>query len=334
MTAPLVDSRLRQPCGGCIVRPVTALWSRRPVRHVVFGLIPLLVVGPVLIILLAVHLADESAPVRAATSQATATVKRGGLGADHRGIELAWTDSGGTQHTTTVHSARPSTIAPGSQVIVRYQPGNPNTVFVTGDDTTSRLADLTFGIVLTVLIIAGVVALSAIHVARRRLAERRPATPLPVSYARSRFGITRRAWLLVEDAGRTWWVSVHWDPVLDTLGPGEKALVHGRPARDRVVTFEIDGMHVWQAGRHRFRPPRGDIDREGVDPERTDRVVGTDIPLIRQFRADAGLLAAAPILGLLWAYVDDGGKVSFLLATVLAGAALFWVPTVRGSDPT
>ena len=334
MTAPLVDSRLRRTSGRCIVRPVTALWRRRPFRHVVFGLIPLLVVGPVLIILLAVHLADESAPVRAATSQATATVKRSGLGSDHRGIELTWTDSGGTQHTSTVHSARPATIAPGSQVTVRYRPDDPGTIFVTGDDTTSRLADLTFGIVLSVLLVAGVVALSAIHVARRRIAERRPATLLPVSYARSRFGITRRAWLLVEDAGRTWWVSVHWDPVLDTLGPGEKALVHGRPARDRVVTFEIDGTHVWQAGRHRSRPPRGDVDREGVDPERTDRVVGTDIPLTKQFRADAGLLAAAPILGLLWAYVDDGGKVSFLLATLLTGAALFWVPTVRGSDPT
>ena len=142
----------------------------------VFGLIPLLVVGPVLIILLAVHLADESAPVRAATSHATATVKRSGLGDDHRGIELTWTDSGGTQHTSTVHSARPSTVAPGSQVTVRYQPDDPGTIFVTGDDTTSRLADLTFGILLSVLLVAGVVALSAIHVARRRIAERRPAT--------------------------------------------------------------------------------------------------------------------------------------------------------------
>jgi hypothetical protein len=334
MNAPLVDSRLRRPFRRCIVRPVTALWHRRPVRHVVFGLIPLLVVGPIVIILLAVRLADESAPVRAATARATATVKSSGLGDDRREIELTWTDSGGTQHTSTVHSARPSNIAPGSQVVVRYQPNDPTKVFVTGDDTTTRVADLIFGIVLSALLVLGVLALSAIHVARRRIAERRPATSMPVSYARSRFGITRRAWLPAEDAGQTWWVSVHWDPVLDTLGPGEKALVHGRPARDRVVTFDIEGTHVWQAGRRRSRPPRGDVDREGVDPERTDRVVGTDIPLTRQFRADAGLLAAAPIIGLLWAYVDDGGKVSFLLATVLAGAALFWVPTVRGSDPT
>jgi Protein of unknown function (DUF3592) len=313
---------------------VTALWHRRPVRHVVFGLIPLLVAGPIVIVLLAVRLADESAPVRAATGQATATVQRTGLGDDRRGIELTWTDATGARHTSTVHSASPSTVAVGSQVVLHYQPDDPDRVFVSGDDTTRRLTDLGFGILLSVLLVLGVVAAAAVHVARRRTAERRPATALPVTYARSRFGITRRAWLLVEDAGRTWWISVHWDPVLETLAPGEKALVHGRPVHHRVVTFDIGGTHVWQAGHRRTRPPRGDIDREGVDPERTDRVVGTDLPLTKQFRADAGLLAAAPILGLLWAYVDDGGKVSFLLATVLTGAALFWVPTVRGSDPT
>ena len=313
---------------------MTALWHRRPVRHVVFGLLPLLVVGPIVMILLAVRLAHDSAPVRAATGQATATVQRTGLGDDRREIELTWTDADGTSHTSTVHSGSPSGVAVGSHLVVHYQPDDPSQVFVTGDDATRRLTDLAFVILLSALLVLGVLAASSVHVARRRAAERKPPIPLPVSYARSRFGITRRAWLLVEDAGRTWWVSVHWDPVLETLGPGERALVHGRPAGDRVVTFDIGGTHVWQAGRRRPRPPRGDIDREGVDPERTDRVVGTDIALTRQFRADAGLLAAAPILGLLWAYVDNGGKVSFLLATILAGAALFWVPTVRGSDPT
>jgi hypothetical protein len=318
----------------CIVRPVKALWHRRPVRHVIFGLLPLLVVGPVVIILLAVHFADESAPVRAASSEATATVARAQLGEDKRGLMLTWTDANGTRHTSTVHTARPSNIAVGTQVTLRYQPNDPNQVFVTGDDTTSRLTDLSFGILLSVLLILAVLAASAVHVGRRLAAERRPATALPVSYVRSRFGITRRAWLLVEDSGHPWWVSVHWDPVLETLGPGETALVHGRPSQERVVTFDIDGTHVWQAGRRRPGPPRGEVDREGVDPRSTDRVVGTDVPLTRQVRADAGLLAAAPILGILWAYVDDGGKVSFLLATALAGAALFWVPSVRGSDPT
>jgi hypothetical protein len=313
---------------------VKALWHRRPIRHVIFGLVPLLVVGSVVIILLAVHFADESAPVRAATAQADATVTRTQLGEDKRGLEVTWTDTDGGRHTSTVHTARPSDVVVGSHVTVRYQPGDPDRVFVTGDDTTSRLTDLSFGILLAALLLLAVLAASAVHVARRLAAERRPATALPVTYARSRFGITRRAWLVVADDGHTWWVPVHWDPVLETLGPGETALVHGRPARDRVVTVDIDGTQVWQAGRRRAAPPRGEVDREGVDPRSTDRMVGTDVPLTRQFRADAGLLAAAPILGVLWAYVDDGGKVSFLLATALAGAALFWVPTVRGSDPT
>jgi hypothetical protein len=313
---------------------VKALWRRRPVRHVVFGLLPLLVVGPVVIVLLLVHFADESAPVRAATAQATATVQRTGVGDDGRGVELRWTDASGAEHTSVVRTTSSSTAAVGSQVTLRYQPDDPSRVFVTGDETTARLTDLSFGILLSTLLVLAVLAASAVHVARRRSAERRPATSLPVSYARSRFGITRRAWLLTEESGHSWWIPVHWDPVLETLGPGETALVHGRPSQDRVVTFDIDGTHVWQAGRRRPGPPRGEIDREGVAPERTDRVVGTDVPLVRQFRADAGLLAAAPILGLLWAYVDDGGKVSFLLATALTGAALFWVPTVRGSDPT
>jgi hypothetical protein len=329
-----VDSRLRRIAGHCIVRPVTALLRRRPVRHVVFGLLPILVVGPVVAILLAVRFADESAPVRAATGEATATVQRTGLGSDGRGLELTWTDADGTQHTSTVHTPRPSTIASGSKITLRYPPNDPSRVFVTGDDTTARLTDLTFGILLTTLLTLALAAATAVHVVRRLAAERRPSTSLPVTYTRSRFGILRRAWLQVDDGGQTWWVSVHWDPVLETLGPGDTALVHGRPSRNRVVTVDIAGTQVWQAGGRRARPPRGEIDRAGVDPESTDRVVGTDLPLTRQFRADAGLLAAAPILGVLWAYVDDAGDAGFLLATVLSGAALFWVPTVRGSDPT
>jgi hypothetical protein len=313
---------------------VKALWRRRPVRHVVFGLLPLLVVGPVVIIVLAFRLAADSAPLRAATATATATVERTRQGEDERELQVSWVDGAGTKRTSTVRTNRPSDIPVGAQLTVRYQPGDPSRVFVTGDETTGRLTDLSFGILLSALLTGAVLVASAVHVARRRAAERRPATSLPVSYARSRFGLNRRSWLLVEEAGRTWWVSVHWDPVLETLGPGETALVHGRPARDRVLTFDIDGTHVWQAGRRRLGPPRGEIDREGVDPESTDRVVGTDVPLTRQFRADAGLLAAAPILGILWAYVDDGGRESFVLATALAGAALFWIPSVRGSDPT
>ena len=318
----------------CIVRPVKALWRRRPVRHVIFGLVPLLVTGPVVIILLAVRLADESGPVRAATASATGAVQRSGFETTVSELEIAWTDDAGTRHTSTVHTARPNNVPVGSQVAVRYKPGDPGQIFVTGDDVTSRLTDLGFGILLAALLAAGVVAAGAVHIARRLAAERRPATSLPVSYARSRFGLNRRSWLLVEEAGQTWWVSVHWDPVLETLGPGEpQRCTAGRPGTGWSPSTSTAPGSGRPAGAG-SPPPRGEIDRQGVEPGEHRPGRGHRRAADEQFRADTGLVIAAPILGILWAYVDDGGKASFLLATVLSGAALFWVPTVRGSDPT
>ncbi len=56
--------------------------------------------------------------------------------------------------------------------------------------------------------------------------------------------------------------------------------------------------------------------------------------MARQARGDAALLLAAPIMGLLWAYIDGLGSVGFGLSTALFAALLFWVPTVYGSDPS
>jgi len=309
---------------------VKALWRRRAVRHVLLGLLPLLVAGSAVIAVLAVRLAETAGPVRDATARATATVQRTGFGPDERDIEVAWTDDTGTARKATVRAARASDVPVGARIMVRYRPGDPGRVFVTGDETSARLSDLTFGIGLAGFLIIGVLAASAVHIARRLAAERQPGTSLPATYARSRRGLLRRSWLVVEEGGQSWWVSVHWDPVLERLRPATPVTVHGRPSRDRVVVADIEGTPVWQAGRRRLTPPRGEVDQDAADrgPARGD------LPLSRQFRADAGLLAAAPLLGLLWAYVDDGGRMSWLLATTIAGAVLFWLPTVRGSDPT
>lgn len=316
---------------------MNALWHRRAVRHPVVGLLPLLVLGPVVVVVLAIRLAEVSGPVRDATARATATVQRTGLGPDGRDLEVSWTDDAGTARTSTVRAARASDVPAGAQIVLRYQPGDPGRVFVTGDETSARVSDLIFGIVVAGLLTVGAVVASAVHVARRLAAERRPATPRPVSYARSRLGLTRRSWLVVEDAGRSWWVSVHWEPALEELAPGTLVPVHGRPSRDRVIVAEVAGTPVWQAGRRRSGPPRGEVHEDGTDQDRADqagRAGARDVPLTRHFRADAALVAGAPILGLLWAYVDDGGRLSWLVATLLSGAALLWLPTVRGSDPT
>lgn len=308
-----------------------ALWRRRAVRHLVFGLLPLLVVGPVMIAVLAARLADVSGPVRDATARATATVQRTGLGPDQRDLEVTWPDDTGTMRTSTILTARNGDVPVGARIVVRYRPGDPSRVFVPGDERSARVGDLTFGIVIGGLLTVGILVLSGVHVGRRLAAERRPVTSLPATYVRSRHGLARRSWLLLEDGGRTWWVSVHWEPVLDRLAPGTPVAVHGLPSRDRVVVADIDGTHVWQAARRRLATPRGELE-ENVDAGAESAPAPAS--LIRHFRADAGLIAAAPVLGVLWAYVDDGGRESFLLATVLSGAALLWVPTVRGSDPT
>lgn len=307
-----------------------ARWRRRTVRHVLVGLLPLLVAGVVLIVVLAVRFAETAAPVREATGRADGTVLRSGLGPDGRDVELRWTDDRGASRVSTVRAARAGTVPAGRTVQLRYAPADPSgRVFAPGDETSARLRDLAYGLLLTVLVVVGVLVATGVHVARRLAAERRPGTTLPVTYARSRRGIVRRSWLVVTEQGRDWWVPVHWDPLLPGLPPGTPATVHGRPSQDRVVVVDVGGAKVWQAGRRRATPPGGAVTADEADLE-TPAPVG----LVRQVRTDAVLLAAAPLIGLLWAYLDESGTASWAAATALAAGVLFWLPTVAGSDPT
>jgi len=61
---------------------------------------------------------------------------------------------------------------------------------------------------------------------------------------------------------------------------------------------------------------------------------GSRASIGRHLRADAALLAAAPLLGLLWAYLDGSGTAGFAGGTVLIACLLFWLPSMFGSDPT
>jgi hypothetical protein len=103
--------------------------------------------------------------------------------------------------------------------------------------------------------------------------------------------------------------------------------VHGDPARDRLVLPVVDGADVWPSGRLRARQPRGDLRQAAVDP------AAADVGLGRQARADGAFPFLAPVLGVLWAYVDESGPAGFLVATALSAAVLFWLPQLLGSDP-
>jgi hypothetical protein len=317
----------------------------------VVGLLPLLVVAVALIAVLADRFSATAEPVRQATAGATATVERSGLDPDGRGVELRWTDERGTERTSRVVAERAGAVPAGSRVEIRYQPADPSRVFVGGDETSARLRDLAFSLAVTLLVVAVALLVLLLHLARRVSAERRPGSTLPVSYARSRRGLVRRSWLVVDEQGKDWWVPVHWDPVLPRLQAGTPGTAHGIPSRDAVVAVEVDGTTVWQAaGRRRATPPRGEITREaspaaGVRRQGGERTAAAaaqppaDADSVRagllwHFRADAAVLVAAPLIGLLWSYLSDGGVGSWVGATLLAAAVLFWWPTMLGSDPT
>jgi hypothetical protein len=52
------------------------------------------------------------------------------------------------------------------------------------------------------------------------------------------------------------------------------------------------------------------------------------------FAALAALIVPAPLLGLVWAYLDQGGVPSWCGATALCATLASWFAAIRGSDPT
>jgi hypothetical protein len=308
------------------------LLRRRTVRHLALAVAPLLVIGVVTLVVLGVRFARDSEPVRAATGTARATVAAAGLGADANGVDLRWTDPSGVARTSRILVPKGAQVRVGADVPIQFQPGDPDKVYVDGDLLSEHLRDLAFGVLITIFALVLVLAVSAVHLLRRRAVERRPATTLKVTHARSRRGLVQRSWLIVHDKGRDTWVPVHWEPVVDDALVRTPVTVHGRPGADRVVTFEIDGTPVWQSGRQRAGEPRGEVTvaQAPGDAEARRATVG----LARQFRVDGALTVVAPLLGLLWAYFDGSGVGGFVSATLLMVGVLLWLPSVLGSDPT
>jgi hypothetical protein len=306
------------------------LLRRRTVRHLAIAIAPLLVIGIAALVVLGVRFARDSEPVRAATGTAQATVAAAAAGE----VDLRWTDPTGAARTSRVRVPTGAQVRVGASVPIQFQPGDLTKVYVDGDLTSEHLRDLGFGIVATIFVLVLVLVVSTVHVLRRRAAERRPATTLPVTHARSRRGLIQRSWLIVHGKGRDTWVPVHWEPPVTDALVRTPVTVHGVPGSGQVVSFEIDGTPVWQSGRQRPGQPRGDVTIAEKGAARTEQTGVAAPGLGRQFRVDAALTIIAPLLGLLWAYFDGTGLGGFVSATVLMVGVLLWLPSVLGSDPT
>jgi hypothetical protein len=308
---------------------------RRAAGQLLLGLVPVLVVGLVALLLLALRLPAARAPLAAATSTAQATVSATGGAPDGRTLTVSFTDGHGRERTGELLLPRRVDVPTGSAVTVRYNPDpdpdaagpDPIPVHTDGDTAHRRLSDLVFGLVAVVVVLVVVSGLTALRLVNRPRLRRRPPTRVTATHVVSRQGLGVRSWLELGTPVGLRWLPVHWAPELDRLAPDTALQVHGDPGRDRLVLPVVGGTEVWPSGRVRSRTPRGDVRQAAVDPD------ATDLGLARQARADGVVPFVAPVLGLLWAYVDGSGVGGFLLATALSAAVLFWLPQLLGSDP-
>lgn len=309
---------------------MVGLWQRRAVRQMVYGLVPLLVLGIAMVVVLAVRFGQIAEPVNAATATTEARVVASQQGPNHDEITLRWTDNRSVRHTSQLRFPRSGSVDTGTRVQLRYDPDNPSTVYVAGDATSVRLGTVLNGIVLVLAVLLAAVVTTVVRIARRRSAERRPADKRHLAVSHSRRGLTTRTWITEEEDGHTWWQPVYWDPALDTLDPRKSYPVHGAPEHHNLRVVDVDGTPIWPAGRRRVRTPRGDVTQASTpDEERPSR-----ISLRRHLRGDLALVFAAPPLGLLWAYIDESGAGGFWVSTAVLAGLLFWIPSVYASDPS
>jgi hypothetical protein len=216
-------------------------------------------------------------------------------------------------------------------VSVAYDPASPrdaSAVFAGGDQTHRTIEDVVFGLGVTVLTVLVASAVTGLRFLSRRRLRRAPASGATAARVVVRQGLVVRSWLQLATPHGERWLPVHWSPELAALEPDRPVEGRGRLSGGRAVLPVVDGAEIWPSGRLRTRPPRGER-RVAVPAERP-----ADPPTWgRQVRSDLTTVVPAPVLGLLWAFVDGSGPAGFVVATVLAAAVLFWLAELLGSDP-
>jgi hypothetical protein len=200
-------------------------------------------------------------------------------------------------------------------------------VHTDGDAASAAVSDVLFGLVAVAVVLLVVAGLTGARLVGRPRLRRRPAATLAATHVVGRRGLLVRSWLELDTSAGLRWLPVYWAPELDRLPPHTRITVHGDPASARLVLPVVEGTEIWPSGRVRSREPRGGLHQAAVDP------AATDVSLARQARADGVLPFLAPVLGLLWSYVDGSGVDGFLVATALSAVVLFWLPQLLGSDP-
>lgn len=300
--------------------------ARRPVRQMLLGVTPLLVVGVVLLVSLSVRLGAARDVLAEATVLTTGVVVATGQD-DGRGVDVTFADEAGAEQTARLTLDSPQEVPLGARILVEYDPAAPSVAYADGDAAHSTVTDLAAGVVITALLLIAAVGVTAVRVRRRRALETLPPVTVSVRRERYRRGVIDRTWLVADTGRGPAWFPVYWDHAVERIGEDPAPVrAHGSPTADALVAFEVGPTVLWPSGRRRDAAPKG-TQRE-LPPQESRAT------LLRQVRTDVVGVFLAPLFGLLWAYVDGSGTAGFVVATALSAGLLFWLPSLQGSDPT
>jgi len=300
---------------------------QRTVRQLLSGLLPLIAIAITLLVVLSLRLTETSSPLQTADTEARAVVSAIGLGADGRQIAVDYTAADGTEQSGRLTLADDTDIPLGAELEVVYDPARPAVVYARGDAVTDAVSDLVNGLVVIGLVLIAALVTTLVRLLRRRRLTARPPRQIRAHREKYRRGLADRSWLVLHTAGEPSWVPVYWDPSLERLGEDPQPItVYGDPDKDTLLGFDLYGQPVWPSGRRRGAAPKGLL-RDLPPPS-------GGVSLARQARADIVGVFGAPLIGVLWSYIDGSGTGGFLVATIVAAGVLFWLPSLYGSDPT
>jgi hypothetical protein len=301
-------------------------------RALRYGLVTtglVLAVCAVLALIAGTALTAASRQLDAATARTFGTISA----VDGHRVDVRWTPEGRAERTDPVELAGP--VPPvGTRTEVAYDPAAPGPPLVPGAAVLAE-ADSNLGtLYLAATVAALVVLVGCWQVLSRRHAAARPAQGVPVRRVRVQAGLIARSWLETESAPQRW-IPVHFDPVLVGLRSPATVRVHGDPLRDRLVAVDVDGRLLHPSGRVRTQEPRGRrTDNPSAPDASTIERMARLAPLHRQGLADLPLLLPAPVIALLWTYIDGGGLATWAATTALLAALALWLAALRGSDPS
>jgi len=298
----------------------------RAVRHGLAATVLVLAVCAIVAAFSAATLTSARASLAPLTARATAHVTAVDQNADT--ATVSWDQGSATVQLDVTPPAV------GAKVPVGYDPAAPTHAVIPGA-TALIAADRASGELLFIGIAAALMLLVTLarFFSRFRLT-RRPQVEVPVRRVRIQSGLMARSWLETEDIPRRW-IPVYFDPVLVTLPTPSTVSLFGDPRRHRLVAATVDGVVLYPAGRVAKDDPRG---RRVDNPSEIDSSVRaravTTRGLLRQLRTDIVLIVPAPVVGLVWAFLDGSGFWSWLGASVITAALALWLAALRGSDPS